>query len=118
MTAERVAIVGSREYRDLAAVSAYVEGLPPDAIIVSGGGARGVDSAAMHAALRRGMIVVQVPASRELWERLGKGAGPARNAVIAELCTRLVAFWDGESRSTAHSIACARRLGRPVEVIR
>lgn len=50
----KIAIVGSRDYHDLAAVWRYVESLPEDTVIVSGG-ARGVDAAAEMAAKSRGM---------------------------------------------------------------
>ena len=56
----RVAIVGSREYRDLDAVTRFVAKLCkkyPGAIIVSGG-ARGVDEAAEAAALDCGLGVI------------------------------------------------------------
>lgn len=126
--AERVAIVGSRPplatvmskaawHALLDRVEACVEALPIDTVVVTGM-ARGVDVCAANAADERGMLVVEVPVKRGLWNRVGKRAGFARNAVIAELCTRMVAFWDGESRGTAHAIECARKLGKPVEVIR
>ena len=114
---ERVAIVGSRKYADLDAVRAYVDALPINVAVISGL-AEGVDLVAISAAINRGMIGVEVPVHNEAYRRLGKGAYFARNAVIAELCTRMVAFWDGESRGTAHAIECAKKLGKPVEVRR
>lgn len=114
---ERVAIVGSREYVGEEAVSRYVESLPIDTVVISGG-ARGVDTFAAVAAEARGMLVVVAKIGRPMWARLGGSAGPCRNAVIAELCTRMVAFWDGSSSGTAHAIGCAKKLGKPVDVIR
>ena len=47
----RVAIVGSREYSDIDAIVEYVNSLPADTIVVTGG-ARGVDQIAEAAAPR------------------------------------------------------------------
>lgn len=109
-----VAIVGSRDYPDLDAVRELVRSLPEGTTIVSGG-ARGVDGTAADEAQARGLPVVVYAAD---WIRHGRGAGMIRNRSIAEHCDRLVAFWDGQSRGTAHVIECARKLGREVEVRR
>ncbi len=107
-----VAIVGSREYPDLDGVRCFVQGLSPNAVVVSGG-ARGVDRCAAHAARARGLEVIEYLAD---WDRLGRRAGFVRNETIVKRCDSLVAFWDGASSGTRHSIALARRAGRPVEI--
>lgn len=87
----RHAIVGSREYADLAQVERYVRSLPLDTVIVSGG-ARGVDFWAAEIAKRRGM-----PPPVELfaeWHRYGKRAGPLRNQLVVDGCDILTAFLD------------------------
>lgn len=112
--AERVAIIGSRDWTDRKAVAWFVDSLPVYTIIVSGG-ARGVDGFAEIAARARGMRVVIYPAD---WQKHGKRAGFLRNATIVENCDRVVAFWDGESRGTKSTIDLARKAGKPVEVIR
>ena len=110
---ERVAIVGPRDYSDLARVAEVVAALPLGTVVVTGG-ARGVDRAAEAAARRAGLEV-------ELWlpdyRRSGRAAPLKRNETIAERCTRMIAFHDGTSRGTAHAIACARRCGRRVQVL-
>ena len=108
----KVAIVGSRRYADLGAVRTFVETLPLDAVVISGG-ARGVDTAAVDAAKARGLAVEVFPAD---WSQ-GLGAGFARNHTIVQAATEVVAFWDGESRGTAHTIRTAQRNGKPVTVI-
>lgn len=109
----RVAIVGSRDYPDLAEVRRYVGTLPPDTVVVTGG-ARGVDRVAADEAESRGLAVVIHCAK---WDDEGRSAGYRRNIRIVEDCDRVVAFWDGGSRGTQHTIDIARRKGRPVEVI-
>ncbi len=109
----KIAIVGSRDYPDLQAVWDYVESLPLDTVIVSGG-ARGVDSIAEDCAFARGMDTLIFPAE---WDKYGKSAGFRRNERIVAECDRLVAFWDGTSRGTQHSIELARKAGKLVTVI-
>lgn len=115
----RVAIIGSRDYPDAKrVVFQYVwdmweqgDGSPP--IIISGG-ARGVDRIAEEAALRRGLDCVVFPAN---WEEYGKSAGYLRNAEIVDSADRVVAFWDGESKGTKHTINLALAKKKNLEVI-
>jgi hypothetical protein len=52
------------------------------------------------------------------WEDHGKRAGILRNLAMLDLKPDLVlAFWDGKSSGTAHTISEARRRGIAVEVI-
>ena len=107
-----VAVVGSRDYPDWKAVREYVESLPEGTTVVSGG-ARGVDSWAERAALACGLDTRIFPAD---WDQFGKRAGFMRNEMIVECADLVVAFWDGQSKGTLHSINLAKRLGKPVEV--
>lgn len=109
----RIAIVGSRDYRNLRAVIEYVHQLPPDTVVISGG-ARGVDTTAVEAAKACGLKVEEYPA---LWNRYGKSAGFKRNYNIVDNADKVIAFWNGISRGTQHTISIARLAGKPVEVI-
>lgn len=109
---ERVAIVGSRDFPNLDQVQEYVRTLPAGTIVVSGG-ARGVDSTAEDEARRCGLTVVSI---RPDWERYGKRAGFLRNKDIVIFAEKVVAFWDGKSKGTAHSIELAKDYGTVVEV--
>lgn len=108
----KVAIVGSREYGQIYKVQEYVCSLPPDTVIVSGG-ARGVDHMAEFAALATGKAV-QI--FKPDWNKHGKKAGYLRNIDIVNAADRVVAFWDGVSKGTQHSITLAKKNGKPVEV--
>lgn len=110
----RIAIVGSRDYANLAAVRRYVLSLPKDTIIISGG-ARGVDREAELAAYEAGL---QVEIFFADWKTHGKDAGFIRNHEIVKSADRIVAFWDGRSRGTAHTIGLAKIASKPFEVIR
>lgn len=109
----KVAIVGSRDFTRLDWVREYVDRkLWLEDVVVSGG-ARGVDSEAAAYARESACNRVEViPAD---WSQ-GKAAGKERNFDIIEKADRVVAFWDGMSSGTAHSIALAVALGKPVEV--
>jgi len=109
----RIAIVGSREYHDPEAVTACVSSFPPDTVIVSGG-ARGVDTWAEQAAHACGL---QVDIKRPNWDAYGKGAGFIRNVDIVRSADKVIAFWDGKSKGTAHSIRVARQLGKELETV-
>lgn len=108
----RVAIVGSRDYRNRTAVVNYVCDLPDGTVVVSGG-ARGVDSLAVKMAEECGLSFVVFYAD---WS-LGKKAGPLRNQKIVDHADMVVAFHDGVSRGTRSTIELARKAGKPVTVI-
>jgi len=109
----KVAIVGSRSYARLERVRESVRSLPSHTIVVSGG-ARGVDRTAAETARTCGLQVIEFLPD---WNRYGKSAGFRRNEQIVSEAERVVAFWDGRSRGTQHSIQLARDLGKPVEIV-
>jgi len=110
----RVAIVGSRDYTDLKQVMDYVDSLPNDTVVITGG-ARGVDDAAESAARARGLTVVVHEAE---WSKHGRAAGPIRNRAIVEDCDRLVAFWDEVTPGTKDAISQASKAGKLEQVFR
>jgi len=88
--------------------------LPLDAVIVHGG-ARGADGLAADAARLHGY---QAEEFLPDWERHGKRAGILRNLAMLDTNPDLViAFWDGQSKGTGHTITEAQKRGIPVEVI-
>lgn len=109
----RVAIVGSRNYPALEHVQRFVETLPQETVVISGGAA-GVDQAAENAARGRGMAVeVNRP---EYGKYMAKQAPLIRNTEIARQCDEMVVFWDGSSRGSLDAVRKARRAGKRVRV--
>ena len=109
----KVAVVGSREYPNLSKVGAYIQSLPIDTVIVSGG-ARGVDKCAEKVAESIGL---QTEIYLADWDKYGKSAGIKRNQQIVEASDRVVAFWNCESKGTKNTIDTAKKLGKGVTVI-
>lgn len=114
---ERVAVVGSRSWVNMAPVRAYVRGLPVGALLVSGG-AVGVDRIAEDAARVRRL-------SRLILEPIPKGPNKAqyvealfdRNCRIVEASDRVVIFWNG-SPGSKHVLDFCIKTGKPYEVIK
>lgn len=105
-----IAIIGSRGYPDFGFLGEQVRRLHHTTCSVISGGARGVDKRAVEFAKRFNVPTEEFPAD---WSQ-GKGAGFARNQVMAERCTGCWAFWDGVSRGTLDMVKRVRALGKPV----
>lgn len=116
MSAERVAIVGSRNYPNREQVVDFVRQLPEETIVVSGGAA-GVDTWAEQAARRRGLGVLVFCVAEGQPNRWSfREAAFLRNARIVAESDRVVAFWDGRSSGTHNSIQQAARMLKPTTI--
>jgi hypothetical protein len=110
----RIAVVGSRDFFSQDMVERFVYLLPRKWTIVSGG-ARGVDKWAEQTAKhhRRHTDIYEPD-----WKKYGKVAGFIRNNEIVRNCDIVVAFWDGRSKGTKHSIQLARYLNKPCIIVK
>jgi hypothetical protein len=68
-----------------------------------------VDAWAANTAEDLGLRAKLFPAK---WLHYGKGAGFARNRLIVEHSSLVIAFWDGRSRGAEHCIGLAREAGK------
>lgn len=121
----KIAIVGSRDFDDykyllnkmeevvnMNLLQLSYEGEFPMFSVVSGG-ARGADKLAERFAEEHGVpIEIFVPD----WNRNPKSAGILRNLQIIDASDIIVAFWDGKSTGTKHTIETAAKLGKDVYV--
>jgi hypothetical protein len=107
----RVAIVGSRKFPDVVTVYEYVDKLPKDTIVISGG-AKGVDEAVEYAARQCGLKVISIPVSGDEWKVVGNGAGHIRNQSIIDMAGRVVAFHENSSPGTANTIQKTKAAGK------
>lgn len=83
--------------------------------IVHGRAANGADKIAHQEAEKLGLRVEPHPAN---WAKYGKSAGFVRNKEMVDIGADLcIAFWDGKSNGTKHTMDLAEAAGIPVEVI-
>jgi len=120
MVMRNVMVCGGRTFDDEDTLFSVLDGLanvfpvdPFDMTIIQGA-ARGADSMAREYAHCRGLDTREFPAE---WEKYGKSAGYRRNADMVNRADVVVAFWDGESKGTKHSIDLALSQGKHLLVV-
>lgn len=115
----KVAVVGSRSFRSYSIVKEVLDHLEQeknkDISLIISGGAVGADTLGARYAKERN-IPTQI--FLPLWDVYGKSAGYKRNVQIVSAAEIVVAFWDGSSRGTLHSINLAREQGKELILIR
>lgn len=114
----KVLVCGSRDFENpflvAIAIDTRMAELPAKSTVIHGN-ARGADRIAAEAAERHGHTVRPFRAD---WKKFGKSAGVIRNIeMLAQGPELVIAFWDGQSRGTKHTIDTARARGIPVEVV-
>ena len=106
----KLAIIGSRgiEIND-------IEKYLPDSLseIVSGG-AKGVDSAVAEYARKNGIPLTEFLPE---YERFGRAAPLKRNLKIVEYADEGLAFWDGRSKGTKHTVELFKKANKKITVI-
>ena len=116
----KIAVVGSRNFKDKdlfieEMINFEYQTYSVDSSIISyiSGGARGVDTWAKEFAdgCTRGIKVIKPD-----WNKHGKKAGFLRNIDIINEADFVMAFWDGESKGTKHSIDLAIKAGKPINI--
>lgn len=111
----KVGIIGSRNFNrvDILIDSLNLLRLPDNSIIVSGG-ARGADSMGEQWAKSNSFQTLIFPAN---WDKYGKRAGFLRNEDIIKNSDIVVAFWDGVSNGTRHSLGLAKKYKKPTFIV-
>lgn len=105
----KVAVIGSR------GLSVYdlEKYLPKDVTEIVSGGARGIDTSARNYALAHNIRLTEFLPQYSLY---GKRAPLIRNIEIIKYADLVLAFWDGTSHGTKHTIDNCKKLGVPVKV--
>lgn len=121
-----IAIIGSREISldAIKQIKEYVKKLPSDTTIVTGawydcgmGSAKatwGADRAALEGAIDAGLRILMTVANGIVYK---EKAGLIRNYDTVKYADKVVAFHNGTSKGTLHTIGLAKKAGKPVEVI-
>lgn len=115
-------VVGSRSFTDYELMSRKLDSLlsgESNVVIVSGG-ARGADRLAERYARSRGYALRVFPAK---WDLYGPSAGYRRNVTMHQFISvhpnrKVVAFWDGKSKGTAHNFELSRMFNNPYEIVK
>lgn len=110
-------VVGSRTYTDKDLMFAWLDRLqkelgPFDRIIT--GDSNGPDILAKFWGNSNN---IEIKVCYADWTRQGNQASYLRNINIIENSDLVVAFWDGDSKGTAHAIRITRSLNKPLLVI-
>jgi hypothetical protein len=110
----KVGIVGSREFKNYELFSDIMKQYLSDISWVVSGGAPGADSLAEKWAKENKKMLTIYPAD---WFNLGKRAGYVRNTDIVKNSDMIIAFWDGKSKGTKHTIGLAQKMGKECKII-
>ena len=109
----RVIIAGGRDFTNVNVMAETLNNLQDvdhvieiEKLTLICGMARGADFTAYKLFKEVGLPVEVYPAD---WDQHGKQAGFIRNTQMAGVADMLIAFWDGESKGTAHMIDTARK---------
>lgn len=113
----KLAVIGSRDFTNYAEMRDALDKIAQhiDIDLIISGRARGADLLAERYAKERNIQTLIFPAD---WEKHGRKAGIVRNYDIIRNCDMVVAFWDGKSKGTAHSISVAREQKKKVLIYR
>ena len=111
----RVFAGGSRSVIDRRVVDSKIGALPRGAVVLTSR-TRGAAAAIRDAATRRGLRL-------EVWTAMtdryptAEEAYFARDEEMIRSADRVLAFWDGDSAGTAHELAYARSLSKPIDLV-
>lgn len=110
----KLAVVGSRTFNEYPLLCEHLAEYEDLTHIVSGG-ARGADSLAQRYAEEKGLnMTVHLPD----WDKYGKSAGFRRNQYIVDEADAVIAFWDGNSVGTKHTIDITRKTQKYLNIVR
>lgn len=111
----KLAIIGGRDFNNYKkAEKVFVNFFDRYTDTIISGGAKGADHIGKTLAESFSKEYIEFPAD---WEKYGKRAGFIRNSEIIENCDMVLAFWDGESKGTEHSLTVAKQKKKPVFII-
>jgi hypothetical protein len=110
----KIAIIGSRNFTNYKLLQEILEQYKPKITLVVSGAAKGADSLGEKWALENNIQTLIFPAD---WNQYGKRAGFIRNEDIIKNCDYCVAFWDGESKGTKHSLSLCEKYTKPVKIV-
>lgn len=114
---KKVAVIGSRTFKDKKRLFDILDKNLEKIEMIISGGANGADSLGLLYAKERGVpCLIYYPRWYSLDGEYDRGAGFKRNFLIIRSCDVVLAFWDGESKGTSHSLDLARQLDKKIKI--
>ena len=110
----KLAIIGSRTFSNWELLVTELDPYLEKVELVISGGASGADRLGERWANLNNIETLIFPAN---WKKFGRRAGPIRNLNIIKNCDMCIAFWDGISTGTAHSISLCNKYNKKVKII-
>ena len=116
---KKIAIIGSRNFKDKNLLFGVLDKNFDKIEMIVSGGAKGADELGRVYAQERGFpCLIYYPRWRSVTGDFDKGAGFKRNHLIIKNCDVVLAFWDGVSKGTSHSLEIAKQLGKKVKILK
>jgi len=110
-----LAIIGSRDFNNYNLLKETLEKYKLKITQVVSGGCRGADILGEKWA-KENKIKTNIFLAD--WDKFGKRAGFIRNEDIIKNCDYCIAFWDGVSKGTKHSISLCEKYNKPYKIIK
>jgi len=116
----KLAIVGGRDFTDTILFNKVIDRLLKREIFINvieivSGGAKGIDTLAENYALNHNIKTnIFLPD----WDKYGRSAGFKRNVKIISNADITIAFWDGKSKGTKHSMNITKDLDKTLIVVK
>jgi len=110
----KLAVIGSRSFNDWSLLNSTLLPYKSKIEVIISGGAKGADTLAEEWAIANNIEVLKYIPD---WDIHGKKAGFIRNEDIIKNCNACIAFWDGKSRGTNHSLDLCSKYNKPWKVI-
>lgn len=109
----KIAVVGSRTFKDESLLSITLSEYYPEEII--SGGAVGADQLAAAWAKSNNINIKEFLPD---YGRYGRSAPIRRNDLIVDAADMVIAFWDGSSRGTKYTIDYAEKMKKVIKIIK
>lgn len=110
----KIGVVGSRGFNNYKLLKDTLDEYLSEADLIVSGGARGADQLSERWAKDNG---VETLIFHPNWDEYGSSAGFIRNFLIIENSDMIIAFWDGMSKGTEHTIYNAEEDNIDVEIV-
>lgn len=111
----RLSIIGSRTFNDYFLLKEILDPYTECISLVVSGGAKGADTLGEKWAKDNNIPTLIFKPD---WEKYGKRAGWVRNVDIIDNCDGVLAFWDGISKGTNHSIELAKEKNKMLRIVK